>query len=89
MLTSHPTKNIYSHFKYKGLTKINDEPNVDSKLVLHCQIPVLRVAARVHSGLHANEVPILALRLLHFRRTPLAYHGKRRSQNDRRSQEER
>ena len=38
MLTSYSIKNIYSHFEYKELTKVEGEPNLDSILLLHCQV---------------------------------------------------
>ena len=38
MITSDSIKNIYSHFEYKELTKIDGEPTLDSILILHRQI---------------------------------------------------
>ena len=38
MLISYWIKNIYSHFKYKELTKIVGEPTLDNILHLHQQV---------------------------------------------------
>ncbi len=38
MLTSYSIKNIYSHFEYKELTKVDGEPTLDTILLLHRQV---------------------------------------------------
>ena len=59
MITSYSIKNIYSHFEYKELTKIEGEPTLDSLLVLHRQIK--RNAQCVPTTLGGGQLGYLAL----------------------------
>ena len=59
MLTSYSIKNIYSHFEYKELTKVEGEPNLDSILLLHQQVK--RNAQSVPTTLCGGQLGYLAL----------------------------
>ena len=59
MLTSYSIKNIYSHFEYKELTKIDGEPTLDTVLLLHRQVK--RNAQSVPTTLGGGQLGYLAL----------------------------
>ena len=59
MITAYFIKNIYSHFEYKELTKIDGEPTLDSILALHRQVK--RNAQCVPTTLGGGQLGYLAL----------------------------
>ena len=59
MITSYSIKNIYSHFEYKELSKIDGEPTLDSILLLHRQVK--RNAQCVATTLGGGQLGYLAL----------------------------
>ena len=59
MITSYSIKNIYSHFEYKELTKIDGEPTLDLILILHQQVK--RNAQCVPMTLGGGQLGYLAL----------------------------
>ena len=59
MITSYSIKNIYLHFEYKELTKIDGEPTLDTILILHRQIK--RNAQFVPTTLGGRQLSYLAL----------------------------
>ena len=59
MLTSYSIKNIYSHFEYKELKRIEGEPTLDTILLLHRQVK--RNAQSVPTTLGGGQLGYLAL----------------------------
>ena len=59
MLSSHSIKNIYSHFEYKELKKVEGEPMLDTILLLHRQVK--RNTQSVPTTLGGGQLGYLAL----------------------------
>ena len=59
MLTSYSIKNIYSHFEYKELKKVEGDPTLDTVLLLHRQVK--RNVQSVPTTLGGGQLGYLAL----------------------------